>query len=117
MMHTQLQNHVHSEYRQYQSQDSSLFQHIKATYPKIPPINVTNAYLETKQTLGCYTSLLSVQDKLPHPIVNKKINIHMQDNLSSKLILGTDFLADHGAVIDVRSNEIIFYKQSYFQSA
>ena len=117
MMHRQLQNHVHSEYRQYQSRDSSLFQHIKATYPKIPPINVTNAYLETKQTLGCYTSLLSVLDKLPHPIVNKKINMHMQDNLSSKLVLGTDFLADHGAVIDVRSNEIIFYKQNYFQSA
>ena len=117
MMHTQLQQPVHSEYRQYQSRDSSLFQHIKATYPKIPPINVTNAYLETKQTLGCYTSLLSVQDKLSHPLVNKKINIHMQDNLSSKLVLGTDFLTDHGAVIDVRSNEIIFYQRNYFQSA
>ena len=110
MMHTQLQHPVHSEYRQYQSRDSSLFQHIKATYPKIPPINVTNAYLETKQTLGCYTSLLSVQDKLSHPLTK-------DDNLSSELVLGTDFLADHGAVIDVRSNKIIFYRRSYFQSA
>ena len=98
-------------------EDSSLINHIKAKSPNAPPINVTDVHGGRKQTLGCYTSLLSVQDKLPHPIVNKKINIHMQDNLSSKLILGTDFLADHGAVIDVRSNKIIFYKRSYFQSA
>ena len=97
--------------------DSSLIHHIKAKYPNAPPISVTDVHGGRKQTLGCYTSTLSVQDKLPHPLVNKTINIHMQDNLSSELVLGTDFLADHGAVIDVRSNKIIFYKRSYFQSA
>ena len=35
----------------------------------------------------------------------------------SKYGYQTDFLADHGAVIDVRSNKIIFYRRSYFQSA
>ena len=52
--------------------------------------------------------MLSAEDKLPHPLVDKEINIHMQDNLSSELVLGTDFLADHGAVIDVRSNNVVF---------
>jgi hypothetical protein len=172
-MHTQLQQPVHSEYRQYQSPflrqwfqpyileehvttashqhykkpfvfnpnrphinirlddqhsvkamidsgssiclgDSSLIHHIKAEYPNAPPINVTDVHGGRKQTLGCYTSLLSVQDKLPHPLVNKKINIHMQDNLSSELVLGTDFLADHGAVIDVRSNKVIFLPTELF---
>ena len=173
MMHNQLQQPVHSEYRQYQSPflrqwfqpyilqehvttashqhykkpfvfnpnrphinirlddqhsvkalvdsgssiclgDSSLIHHIKAKYPNAPPINVTDVHGGKKQTLGCYTSLLSVQDKLPHPLVNKTINIHMQDNRSSELVLGTDFLSDHGAVIDVRSNKVIFLPTELF---
>ena len=32
----------------------------------------------------------------------------MQENLSSELVLGTDFLADNGAVIDMRTNNVIF---------
>ena len=79
-----------------------------------PPINVTDVHGGRKQTLGCYTSMLPVEDKLPHPLVNKKINIHMQENLSSELVLGTDFLADHGAVIDVRSNNVIFLPTELF---
>ena len=173
MMHNQLQQPVHSEYRQYQSPflrqwfqpyileehvttashqhykkqfvfnpnrphinvqldnkhsvralvdsgssiclgDSSLIHNIKAKYPNAPPISVTDVHGGRKQTLGCYTSTLSVQDKLPHPLVNKTINIHMQDNLSSELVLGTDFLADHGAVIDVRSNKVIFLPTELF---
>ena len=38
----------------------------------------------------------------------------MQENLSSELVLGTDFLADHGAVIDVRSNNVIFLPTELF---
>ena len=94
--------------------DSSLINHIKAKFPNAPPINVTNVHGGRKQTLGCYTSMLPVEDKLPHPLVNKKINIHMQENLSSELVLGTDFLADHGAVIDVRSNNVIFLPTELF---
>ena len=94
--------------------DSSLINHIKAKFPNAPPINVTDVHGGRKQTLGCYTATLSVIDKLPHPLVNKKINIHMQDNLSSELVLGTDFLADHGAVIDVRSNNVIFLPNELF---
>ena len=152
MMHTQLQQPVHSEYRQYQSPflrqwfqpyilqehvttashqyyenpfvfnpnrqhrniklddqhsvqalvnsvssiclgDSSLVNHIKAKYPNAPPINVTDVHGGRKQY---------------------KINIHMQDNLSSELVLGTDFLADHGAVINVRSNKVIFLPTELF---
>ena len=94
--------------------DSSLINHIKAKFPNAPPINVTDVHGGRKQTLGCYTSMLPVEDKLPHPLVNKKINIHMQENLSSELVLGTDFLADHGAVIDVRSNNVIFLPTELF---
>ena len=152
MMHNQLQQPVHSEYRQYQSPflrqwfqpyilqehvttashqyyenpfdfnpnrqhrniklddqhsvqalvnsvssiclgDSSLVNHIKAKYPNAPPINVTDVHGGRKQY---------------------KINIHMQDNLSSELVLGTDFLADHGAVINVRSNKVIFLPTELF---
>ena len=88
--------------------DSSLLKHISAQWPSAPPINVTNVHRGRMQTLGCYTSKLSVEDELPHPLVNKQINIHMQENLSSELVLGTDFLADNGAVIDMRTNNVIF---------
>ena len=88
--------------------DSSLIKHIKAQRPSAPPIMVTNVDKGRRQTLGCYTSKLSVEDELPHPLVNKQINIHMQDNLSSELVLGTDFLANNGAVIDMRTNNVIF---------
>ena len=81
---------------------------IKAQWPSAPPINVTNVHKGRMQTLGCYTSKLSVEDNLPHPLVNKQINIHMQDNLSSELVLGKDFLGDNGAVIDMRTNNVIF---------
>ena len=75
--------------------DSSLLKHVKKQCPSAPPINVTNVHRGRMQTLGCYTSQLSVTDELPHPLLNKQINIHMQDNLSSELVLGTDFLADN----------------------
>ena len=88
--------------------DSSLMKRIKAQWPSAPPINVTNVHKGRMQTLGCYTSKLSVEDNLPHPLVNKQINIHMQDNLSSELVLGKDFLGDNGAVIDMRTNNVIF---------
>ena len=88
--------------------DSSLLKHIKAQWPTAPPINVTNVHRGRMQTLGCYSSQLSVKDKLPHPLVDKPINIHIQDNLSSELVLGKDFLANNGAVIDMRTNNVIF---------
>ena len=94
--------------------DSSLINYIEAKFPNAPPINVTDVHGGRKQTLGCYTSRLSVEDKMPHPLVNKQINIHMQDHLSSELVLGTDFLANNGAVIDVRSNKVIFLPTELF---
>jgi hypothetical protein len=69
---------------------------------------VTDVHGGKKQTLGCYTAILSVEDKLPHPLKNKDINIHMQDNLSSEIVLGTDFLGSHGTIIDIKSNNAIF---------
>ena len=56
--------------------DSSLLKHIKAQWPTAPPINVTNVHRGRMQTLGCYSSKLSVKDKLKHPVVDAPINIH-----------------------------------------
>ena len=94
--------------------DSSLINLIEANTPDAPPINVTDVHGGRKKTLGCYNAMLSVEDKLPHPLVNKQIKIHMQENLSSQLVLGTDFLANNGAVIDVRSNNVIFLPNELF---
>ena len=56
--------------------DSSLMKRIKAQWPSAPPINVTNVHKGRMQTLGCYTSKLSVEDNLPHPLVNLSL-IHI----------------------------------------
>ena len=39
---------------------------------------------------------------------NRPINIHVTNNLSSELILGTDFFKENGAVINVRENAVTF---------
>ena len=94
--------------------DSSLIKYMDDKAPNAPPINVTNVHSGRRQTIGCYNSMLSVTDKLPHPVVNKNINIHMQDNLSSELVLGADFLAENGAVINFRENNVIFVPNELF---
>jgi hypothetical protein len=94
--------------------DSSLIRHLKHKFPTAPPINVTDVHKGRKQTLGCYTARLSVEDQLPHPLKNRQINIHMQNNLSSELVLGTDFLKDNGAIIDFKSNNAIFLPDELF---
>ena len=38
----------------------------------------------------------------------------MTNNLSSELILGTDFLGEHGAFVDIRSNNAIFLPEKFF---
>merc|ERR1711956_95981 len=43
--------------------DSSLINHIAATHPDAPPINVTDVHGGRKKTLGCYNAMLSVEDK------------------------------------------------------
>ena len=94
--------------------DSSLIHHLKNKLPTAPPINVTDVHKGKKQTLGCYTAMLSVEDQMPYPLKDKQISIHMQDNLSSELILGTDFLRDNGAIIDFKSNNAIFLPDELF---
>jgi hypothetical protein len=83
--------------------DSSLIHHLKHKFPIAPPINVTNVHKGREQTLGCYGARLSVEDPMPYPLMDKPINIHMTKNLSSELVLGTDFLSNHGAIIDIKS--------------
>ena len=88
--------------------DASIIQHLKHQFPIAPPINVTDVHHGRKQTLGCYTACISVENLLPHPIKNRQINIHMQTNLSSKMVLDTDFLKNNGAIVDFKSNKIVF---------
>ena len=64
--------------------------------------------------MGCFTASITVHDPMLHPLKEKQINIHMTDNLSSELILGTDFLSNYGAIIDVKSNSTIFLPNNYF---
>ena len=82
--------------------DSSLIHKLTKQFPIAPPVNVTDCHNAKKPTLGCYGAMLSVEDPLPYPLLNKPINIHMTENLSSELILGTDFLRDHGAIVSMR---------------
>ena len=67
--------------------DTSIIQHLRKKFPIAPPINVTDVHQGRKQTLGCYQAMLSVQDSLPYPVKNRPINIHMQNNLSSLLVM------------------------------
>jgi hypothetical protein len=39
---------------------------------------------------------------------DRTINIHITNKLSSELILGTDFLRENGAMINVRDNSVTF---------
>ena len=94
--------------------DSSLIPHLQHKFPIAPPINVTNVHKGRRPTLGCYGALLSVEDPIPYPLRDKPINIHMQPNLSSELVLGTDFLSEHGAIIDIKSNNAIFLPNNLF---
>ena len=49
-----------------------------------------------------------MDEDLPHPLRDKPIDIHVTKKLSSELILGTDFLKDNGAIINVRDNSVTF---------
>ena len=49
-----------------------------------------------------------MEDNLPYPVKDKPINIHVTKNLLSELILGTDFLKENGAIINVRDNTVAF---------
>ena len=93
--------------------DNSLIKHLKLQVPNLP-IYVTDVHNDRKPTLGCYSATLSVEDPIPYPLIDKPIKIHIQKNLSSELILGTDFLRDNGAIIDVRTNNAIFLPDKYF---
>ena len=55
-----------------------------------------------------------MEDTLPYLMVDRPIKIHMQNNLSSELIIGTDFLWENGAIIDIRTNNAIFLPDKYF---
>ena len=49
-----------------------------------------------------------MEENLPYPMKDKPINIHVTEKLSSELILGTDFLKENGAIINVRDNTVAF---------
>ncbi len=94
--------------------DSSLIKYLKNQSPIAPPVNVTDVHNARKPTLGCYEAIIDINDPMPHPLINTNINIHMTNNLSSELIIGTDFLSKNGAIIDVKSNNAIFLPDKYF---
>ena len=94
--------------------DSSLIEYIKNKFPMAPPINVTNVHKGKLPTIGCYKALITINDPMPHPLENADIDIHMTDNLSSELIIGSDFLRENGAIIDMKSNNAIFLPDKYF---
>ena len=88
--------------------DSSILNHIANKSTKGPPISVTNCHNNREKTRGCYKATIDVDEDLPYPMKDKQINIHVTNNLSSELILGTDFLKENGAVINLRDNSVTF---------
>ena len=94
--------------------DKSLIRKLDGQYPIGNPISITGVNNSKDPTLGCYGAILSVLDPLPYPIKDKPIAIHMTNNLSSELILGIDFLKEHGALVDTRSNNVIFLPDKLF---
>ena len=88
--------------------DSSILNHIADKSAIGPAISVTNCHNSREQTEGCYRAILDVDEELPYPMRNKSINIHVTNKLSSELILGTDFLKENGAIINVRENSVTF---------
>ena len=94
--------------------DSSLISQLKKQFPIAPPGNVTDCHNNKKPTLGCYRAMLSVDDPLPYPLIDKTVDIHMTENLSSELILGSDFLGNHGGIVSMKSNKVIFLLDEFF---
>ena len=88
--------------------DSSILNHIANKSTKGPPISVTNCHNNREKTRGCYKATIDVDEDLPYPMKDKEIRIHVTNNLSSELILGTDFLKENGAVINLRDNSVMF---------
>ena len=91
--------------------DSSILNHIANKSSPGPPINVTDCHSNQRTTQGCYKAILDIEDNLPHPLRNKHINIHVTQGVSSELILGTDFLKENGAIINIRDNTVAFLDQ------
>ena len=94
--------------------DSSLIQHLKQKFPIIPAVNVTDVHNNRQSTLGGFPAKISIEDPQPYPILNKDINIQMTKDLSSELILGTDFLSSNGAIVNMRTNKVTFIPDKYF---
>ena len=69
---------------------------------------MTNCHNDRGKTRGCYKATIDVDEDLPYPMKTKQIRIHVTNNLSSGLILGTDFLRESGAVINLRDNSVTF---------
>ena len=88
--------------------DSSILSHIANKSSPGPPISVTDCHNNQKTTQGCYKAVIDMEDNLPYPMKDKSINIHVTKKLSSELILGTDFLKEYGAIINVRDNTVDF---------
>ena len=87
---------------------TSILDHIADKSTIGPAITVTNCHNSRESTQGCYKATLDMDEDLPYPMKDKPINIHITNNLSSELILGTDFLKENGAVINVRDNSVTF---------
>ena len=88
--------------------DASLLDHIISKSPNGPKIHVTDCHNNQKLIRGCYQAILDIEENMPYPIRNRMINIHIAEKLSSELILGTDFLKENGAIINVRNNSVAF---------
>ena len=84
--------------------NSSILSYLAIKSTKGPPITVTNCHNHREKTQGYYKATINVDKGLPYPIKNKQVDIHVTDNLPSKLILGTDFLRGSGEAINLKKN-------------
>jgi hypothetical protein len=74
--------------------DASILDHITNKSPTGPKIHIT--------------ATIDIEEDIPYPVRDRMINIHIAEKLSSELILGTDFLKQNGAIINVRDNSVVF---------
>ena len=84
--------------------NSSILSYLAIKSTKGPPITLTNCHNHREKTQNYYKATINVDKDLPYPIKNKRVNIHVIDNLPSKLILGTDFLRGSGEAINFKKN-------------
>ena len=70
-------------------------------------INITDCHNNHKSTLGAIDTSVTI-DQVKYPLIDVPLRIHLTESLSSELILGTNFLSKHNAVISLKDNTVAF---------